>query len=189
LTQCRWTEHLNLNNEQMIPAHMFKSTNRKISRYCRITLLPPTLNRIVQGMKRDQKKFSKNDSLLHQLAGKLVQRVAHSKHHDNYTRSRLCQLAELVLNVRSSNAALRNADMRALINPCHYTTILEAVSAISGYSENIKQSHIWSTIKSNTFRPQYQETCNATKMLCTTGRWQNSSWKCCTVCRVVLCSV
>jgi len=101
------------------------------------SLLPPTLNRIVQGMKKDEKTLIiKNDSLLQQLAGKLVERVAHSKHHDNYIINRLRQLAELVLKVRSSNPAFKNANMRAVINPCHFKVILAAVRAISGYIES-----------------------------------------------------
>ena len=88
---------------------------------------------MVQGTKKDEKNLIiKNDSLLQQLAGKLVEHVAHSKHHDNYIRNRLCQLAEIVLKVRSSNPAFKNADMQPVIDPCHFKVILASV-----------KSHFW----------------------------------------------
>ena len=65
-----------------------------------------------------------------------MERVAHSKHHDNYIRNRLRQLAELVLKVRSSNPAFKNADMQPVINPCHFKVVPASVRAICGDSES-----------------------------------------------------
>jgi hypothetical protein len=101
------------------------------------SVLPPMFRRIVQGMKKDEKTIIiRNDSLLQKLASKLMQRVAHSKHHDNYIRNRLRQLVELLLKVRSSKLELKNADMHALIRPCHFKLVLELVKSISGYNDN-----------------------------------------------------
>jgi hypothetical protein len=83
-----------------------------------------------------QRTLIQHDMLLKRLAGKLLCRVGHAEHHKMYIRGRLRKIARVLLHIRHSNSHLSNADLKSVLKPRHFQTVLAAVRAVSGYSDS-----------------------------------------------------
>ena len=76
----------------------------------------------------------RNDTLVHELARKLMSHAGHSSHHVNYVRARLRKLGRLLLQVRKQNVSLRSATLSTIIAPEHFKKVVSAVKVVAGYS-------------------------------------------------------
>ena len=94
-----------------------------------------TTAQLLSGMKKGMEFLVvNNDRLIQRFAQKLSSRVGHSKHHQNYIRSRLRKLAKLLIHIRRTNSALKEATLQTVIAPKYFRTVLEAVKKLAGYS-------------------------------------------------------
>lgn len=84
----------------------------------------------------------KNDALLRRLAAKLLSRVGHAENHKPYIRGRLRKVARVVWHVRQSSKDLTNTDLKSLLVPRHFRTVLTAVRAVCGYNSDQHQYRI-----------------------------------------------
>ena len=98
---------------------------------------PQSVRELVCNMRSGPVKvLVKNDRLLMAMANKMYKRVNYDKHHANNIRARLRKLGRIVLRVRKSSATLQNVDMRGILKPTCFTTVLSAVKEVAGYSES-----------------------------------------------------
>ena len=80
-----------------------------------------------------EKLLMKNDRLLQAVAGKMLQRVNCDMHHTNNIRARLRKLCRVVLHMRKSNSALSNVNLREILTPKHFSSVISAVKAVAGH--------------------------------------------------------
>jgi len=96
--------------------------------------ISPEVETVIAGMQTGPERLVvKNDRVMHMLAAKLLSRVAHSRHHINYIRSRLRTLARLLIELRRTDLRLKSADLQATIAPKFFRSVVQAVQTISGY--------------------------------------------------------
>ena len=99
------------------------------------TKVPDSVKSLIGGMRKGKLHLIiKNDHVMHLYASKLLEHASHNKDHINYIRARLTKLAHLVQKVKECNRALGNADLKSIINPAHFQTVLQCVKAVAQYN-------------------------------------------------------
>ena len=78
----------------------------------------------------------KNDSLIHELARKLMSRAGHSVKSINNVRARLRKVGRVLLQIRKNNASLRSATVRTVISPTLFKTVVGAAKEVCHYNSD-----------------------------------------------------
>jgi len=95
---------------------------------------PSEVKAVIAGMQSGQERtVIPNDTLMHTLPAKLLSRVAHSKHHTNYIRTRLRTLAKLLIQLRKTDSRLISADLKTVLAQRFFRSVVRAVQSIAGY--------------------------------------------------------
>lgn len=100
------------------------------------------VHKMLCNMKQDEISLCiKNDSLMLDLANKLAFKLGHDKENFGHMRSKLREIARLLLEFRIL-ADIPNASLADLISPVHFMNVVKAARVVSGFDED---THLYQT--------------------------------------------